>query len=65
MKHGMHIGIFMINASQEYTVTSYTRDWTNWNMYTKKRTISFFACCNHLEESILMCKVNDMETFYE
>lgn len=29
MKHEMYIGIFMINASQGYTVTSYTRDWTN------------------------------------
>lgn len=51
MKHEMHIGIFMINASQEYTVTSHARDWTNWNMYAKKRTISFFACYKNPEES--------------
>lgn len=50
MKHEMHIGIFTIHASQESAVTSYTRDWTNWKMYTKKRKISFFACCNNPEE---------------
>lgn len=50
VKHEVHIGIFTIPASRESTVTSYTRDWTNWKMYTKKRTISFSACCNNPEE---------------
>lgn len=40
MKRDMYIGVFMISASQEYSVTSHTGDWGNWNMSKKKQVPS-------------------------
>lgn len=54
----MHTGIFKINASQECTVTCYTRGWTNWNMHTKKEQLPPLSAVTSQKNLILEYKVD-------